>query len=350
MNILYFSNIQKEYLETWMNNVSRTFALITPCFEEPLDSLMSTAYLICRVADNIEDSQNDFEWKKHRFFELKIMMEKPSEAQNILSSWSSENWIGLQPIQQHFLKENLMLWKIYELIPSKDQLIIQKWIKIMIEGMEQMQNPSQAPIELSENGIQLLKTEKDYDTYCYFVAGTVGRMGTELAINQYNLSSEISQKILNYCEFCGKALQKTNIIKDFVEDLDRGICYLPDTWMQEIDRKPLYLKGASKTWIEKVLTNVINELNKSVEYVVTIPYQAVGYRLASLMCLLPAYQTILSAAQKQEHLFTPDHSIKISRNCFSECIKNANSMINDNNALVSYSQNLQKDIEQIFRY
>ena len=98
--------------------------------------------------------------------------------------------------------------------------------------------------------------------------------------------------------FVEKHCKKTNIIKDFKEDLNRGICYLPDIWIQEINEMPLYLKGAPNIWIEKVLNNVVIEINKSVEYVINIPYNAVGYRLASLMCLLPAYQTILSAAQK----------------------------------------------------
>ncbi|NES24984.1 MAG: squalene/phytoene synthase family protein [Symploca sp. SIO3E6] len=345
---LYFSNQQKEYLETWMNNVSRSFALITPCFEEPLDSLMATAYLICRVADNIEDSLQSFEWKQARFAELKLMMQEPLLASNILSKWLPEDWLGLESIQKQFLQENLMLWQIYRLMPNISQTIVRRWVMTIIEGMEQMLNPLQAPINLSDNGVRLLKTEKDYEDYCYFVAGTVGHMGTELAINQYNLSLPISTRLIDSCEFCGKGLQKTNIIKDFREDLNRGLCYLPDIWMQEVDRMPLYLQGASKFWKKKVLTNVLIELDKSVEYVKTIPYQAAGYRLASLMCLLPAYQTILSAAQKQEHLFTPQHNIKISRNCFSDCIKDAKNMVKDNEALLNYSQQLQKSIKQAF--
>lgn len=348
MFTLYLSNKHKEYLETWMNNVSRSFALITPCFEEPLDSFMATAYLICRMADNIEDSQQNFEWQQARFAQLKLMMQEPLLAANILSEWSNEDWLGLEPIQKEFIQENLMLWQIYELMPNITQTIIRRWVITMIEGMEKILNPSKAPIKWSQNGIRILKAEKDYDQYCYFVAGTVGHMGTELAINQYNLSPSIAKKLLEHCEFCGKALQKTNIIKDFKEDLNRGICYLPYAWIQEINEMPLYLKGASQIWIEKVLSNVVIELNKSVEYVINIPYNAVGYRLASLMCLLPAYQTVLSAAQNQDCLFTSKHNIKISRDCFSKCIEDANKMVNDNEGLLDYSKHIQSTIKEKF--
>ena len=46
---------QSDYLAARMNEVSRSFALVVPSLEEPLDHYMATAYLLCRVADNIED-------------------------------------------------------------------------------------------------------------------------------------------------------------------------------------------------------------------------------------------------------------------------------------------------------
>ena len=46
---------QSAYLTQHMNKVSRSFALVVSCLEEPLQQQMSTAYLICRVLDNIED-------------------------------------------------------------------------------------------------------------------------------------------------------------------------------------------------------------------------------------------------------------------------------------------------------
>ena len=57
MITFYLPSQQKKYLEKFMNQVSRSFALVTPCLEEPLDVFMPTAYLIFRVADNIEDCQ-----------------------------------------------------------------------------------------------------------------------------------------------------------------------------------------------------------------------------------------------------------------------------------------------------
>ena len=43
------------YLAQCMDDVSRSFALVVRVLEEPLRYQLAAAYLLCRVADNIED-------------------------------------------------------------------------------------------------------------------------------------------------------------------------------------------------------------------------------------------------------------------------------------------------------
>jgi farnesyl-diphosphate farnesyltransferase len=351
MLYFYLSHQQQEYLEAFMNKVSRSFALVTPCFEEPLDAFMSTAYLICRVVDNIEDCKQPFNWQQERFTEFKQLLEKPTLARDILSIWSTESWIGLDANQKQLmqLEGGLMLWQIYGLMPDPVRTIIRQWTEAMATGMEKVLDRQQAPFLVALNGLSLLATEDDYKTYCYYVAGTVGRMGTELSIDHYQINPEIAENLRAGSETCGCALQKTNIVKDFTDDLGRGLCYLPNTWLQEVDGSPLRLQGAPQAWRQKVLLDVRADLDDSVAYVMEIPYQAVGYRLASLMCLLPAYQTLLSAARQQDKLFTAEHYVKISRSCFSQCFEDAKSMVSDNEALLQYCQQLQNDIDATFK-
>jgi len=346
----YLLQEQKKYLEEFMNKVSRSFAMVTPYLEEPLDAFMSTAYLVFRIADNIEDCQQPFEWQQARFTEFKQLLKEPTLASNILSSWSFANWLGLNTDQQKLmtLEYGLMLWQIYALIPDEIREIIGRWAAAMVDGVAQILDDQQKPVMVTRNGVRILAEENDYSCYCYFVAGTVGLMGTELAIDHYQFNVDTAKRLLGHSQTCGQALQKTNIVKDFPEDLANGICYLPDVWMQEVDGLPLLLEGAPKKWTQKVLDNVMTEINNSVAYVIDIPYEAVGYRLASLMCLLPAYQTLLSAAQQHNKLFTQEHQVKISRNCFSQCMEDAKSMVRDNNALLKYSQKLQTAVAVAF--
>ena len=58
---------EDHYIRDSMNKVSRSFALVTPCFEYPLNKFVSVAYLICRVADNIEDCGQILDWKRLRY-------------------------------------------------------------------------------------------------------------------------------------------------------------------------------------------------------------------------------------------------------------------------------------------
>ena len=97
-------------------------------------------------------------------------------------------------------------------------------------------------------------------------------------------------------------------------------------------------------WKKKVIDDVVRELHDATEYVVALPYQAAGYRMASLMSLLPAYQTLLLAAKQHAILFTSEHHVKISRPTLAKCQWDAHSMLTDNEAVRRYSQRLEGEI------
>lgn len=337
---------ETEYLDTAMNKVSRSFALVIPALEEPLNYYLSTAYLICRVVDNIEDCEQPFEWKQSRFAEFSQLIQNPTSAADILAIWDQKPWPGLTDDEQQMmsLEDGIMLWDIYARIPADSRNIIARWTATMAQGMSQIEDPAQTPQLVQRNGLQIVANEDDYNRYCYFVAGTVGHMATGLVVNHYDLTGEVTTRLTDNSEACGRALQKTNIVKDFPKDLARGICYLPYEWMEEVKNTPLSLVGAPTSWRKKVIENVMDELNRSVEYIMDLPYSALGYRMASLLCFLPAYQTILLAAQRHETLFTVDHHIKISRETMAQCMQDAQAMLTDNEAIQQYSQSVRNAI------
>ncbi len=347
---LEVTQTQQEYLNVYMSKVSRSFAVVVACLEEPLRDYMATAYLICRVADNIEDCEQPAAWKQSRFAELSQLLEEPTLAPDVLAGWDREDWPGLTSGEREQMgpESGLSLWQIYALIPDDVRSTIRRWVSAMAEGMKHLEDPQRAPLWVTRSGVQVLSGEEDYDRYCYFVAGTVGHMVTELVINHYGLADGTANSLLSTCEACGRGLQKTNIVKDFAKDLARGVCYLPDAWMREVERAPLSLAGAPAEWKRKVLGNVMDELEEYIDYVLALPYSAAGYRMASLLCLLPAYQTLLLAAQSQEELFTPDHHVKISRDTMSQCLLDARSMLADSDAILRYSREIKSAVASLF--
>ncbi|WP_309732295.1 squalene/phytoene synthase family protein [Chamaesiphon sp. OTE_75_metabat_556] len=336
---------QEDYLEEFLHKVSRSFALIIPCLEKPLDLMIATSYLLCRVADNIEDCWQSLDWKQARFGEFYQLLEQPSFAAKILTAWENENWSGLSPdeISLVSVEQGLMLWQIYGHLPDEATSIVCHWVLQLSQGMEQMLNPENL-MTISRNNVKLLNTKLDYDRYCYFVAGTVGHLGTELAIEHYQFEAQTAEVLVAYSEHCGRALQKTNIIKDFGKDLNRGVCFIPDEWIQEAIGSPLALAGAPQIWQYKIMSDVMADLVGAVHYIVNTPCRAIGLRQFSIRALLTAYQTLLVASQQHKLLFTPAHNVKISRSVMLQCIEDAKLMANDNQLLLSYSQTLNNAI------
>ena len=336
------------YLDTWMDRVSRSFAVVVLFLEGPLKHYLSTAYLLCRVVDNIEDTTQAYHWKSDRFNEVALLLERPFLAADILATWEEEPWPGLTQDQQLImaLENGLPLWDIFARIPEKPQGILRKWILEMVIGMRDLELPDRPPQLREINGIKVLSTHQDYEDYCYIVAGTVGHLATELVINQYHILQSEAAGLLAGAESCGRSLQKTNILKDFSEDLSRGMSYLPEAWLRECGYSPLDLQGAPDAWKFHVMEDVLEDLFKATRYVLAIPKSATGYRQASLMCLFPAYQTLSLAADRHQQLFTPRHQFKISRQTLTRCLEDATSLASDDAGILRYSDDMQSSIRQ----
>ncbi|MCU0501499.1 MAG: squalene/phytoene synthase family protein, partial [Anaerolineae bacterium] len=326
---------------------SRSFAMVVLSLEEPLNCYMAAAYLVCRVVDNIEDCNRPFAWKQQRFLEFHQLIEEPACAPQILAVWSQESWPGLTQDESEMMGKvkGLTLWEIYAQIPERSRSAIRRWASEMAAGMLRIEDPDQHPVLEHRDGIRVLAAESDYNAYCFYVAGTVGHMATELVVVHYGLAEDAAIRLSASCEACGRGLQKTNILKDFAEDLGRGISYLPYTWHREADFAPLSLAGAPVQWTKKVIDDVARELHYAAEYVLALPYAAAGYRKASLMSLLPAYQTLLVAAKRHDTLFTVEHHVKISRPTLAKCQWDAHAMLADNDAVITYSRRLAGELD-----
>jgi farnesyl-diphosphate farnesyltransferase len=348
-HVFYFNVAQESYLSAQMNKVSRSFAVVVSNVEQPLRGYLSIAYLLCRVADNIEDCTNSLNWKKKRFSEFIDLLGNPSNAADVLEYWEAESWPGLTLDEANLMgfSAGRDLWDIYASIQRAEQEIIKRWITVMAERMSYIGEVGHHPSFIEQQGIHMLASKNDYDDYCYIVAGTVGHMATELVIDYYNLNKETSHEVLRTCEACGRALQKTNILKDFVKDLARGISYLPDEWLSDADYSPVRLGGAQLDWKQMVFEDILNELNTATEYVLALPKNVIGYRMATLLCLLPALQTNLLAAKQKDKLFTPNHQYKITRLTLSQCMLDARHMVQKDGQIRAYSQRVQTEVGKI---
>jgi len=88
----------------------------------------------------------------------------------------------------------------------------------MCYGMPRFQSTA------SRNGLPRLT---DLDDYCYYVAGVVGDMLTELFWRILAGHCQPPDRLQSLSVSFAQGLQMTNILKDVWEDRSHGACWLP---------------------------------------------------------------------------------------------------------------------------
>jgi farnesyl-diphosphate farnesyltransferase len=103
-------------------------------------------------------------------------------------------------------------------LDEQQRATIQRCIELMCHGMHHFQRTA---------SLHGLARSGDLDDYCYYVAGVVGEMLTDLFCGY---SPDIAQQrtaLHDLAASFAQGLQMTNILKDIWEDRSRGACWLP---------------------------------------------------------------------------------------------------------------------------
>ena len=113
------------------------------------------------------------------------------------------------------------VFTLYRNLDVRTQSILRRWIGEMVRGMRQfvVEHPA---------GIRIV-TVAEFHQYCYFVAGTVGHLLTDLwHHHSVAVDNRVYAKLLEDCEPFGEALQSVNILKDIAWDAEReNSIYVP---------------------------------------------------------------------------------------------------------------------------
>lgn len=115
-----------------------------------------------------------------------------------------------------------------------------------------------------------LETVADYDLYCYYVAGLVGDGLTQLAILS-KFGSPVLKEKPELHKSMGLFLQKTNIIRDFREDLDDNRSFYPkELWGKHISSLKLLADPANSEQavyvISEMTLNALTHVEHVLEY------------------------------------------------------------------------------------
>lgn len=208
-----------------LQDVSRTFALTIPQLPTLLRTPVGNGYLLCRIADIIEDDPGfdcDAKFSLYEAF-LDVLERDGSEYVFAarLRGCASE---GLS-LGEHRLIDNIpSVIRTTRSLPAQQRESIVRCIHIMCNGMYEFQ------VRRSLDG---LGTVDDMNRYCYVVAGVVGEMLTDLFCDHSEAICESREALMQLAVSFGQGLQMTNILKDVWEDRDAGNCWLPKSVFRE---------------------------------------------------------------------------------------------------------------------
>mmetsp|Transcript_11701 Transcript_11701/g.28014 ORF Transcript_11701/g.28014 Transcript_11701/m.28014 type:complete len:558 (-) Transcript_11701:41-1714(-) len=177
-----------------LNKVSRSFAIVIEQLGDELRNAICIFYLVLRGLDTVEDDMSiDIETKTKLLLEFHNSIEQDGFT-----------------LSYGYKDEKLLLEKFdhvvraYKTLKPAYQATIKEITRRMAEGMK----------HFAENDV---KTKADYDLYCHYVAGLVG-IGLSQLFSGSGLEDPSIAEQETLSNHMGLFLQKTNIIRDFLED------------------------------------------------------------------------------------------------------------------------------------
>ncbi|MEM7193017.1 MAG: squalene/phytoene synthase family protein, partial [Pseudomonadota bacterium] len=150
--------------------LSRTFALTIPKLPADLRSTVGVAYLLCRAADTIEDSQvSDPAQKIAQLDAFLRVVEDDSQAEEVSKSLMAALSGQVGPEELSLLHSLPHLFEALSRASIRQQAAVRTCLTKMASGMKAYVDRPYGLNDMAE-----------LDDYCYVVAGVVGEMLTEL--------------------------------------------------------------------------------------------------------------------------------------------------------------------------
>jgi len=299
---------EKAYQSEILQDVSRTFALTIPQLPSPLRTVVENGYLLCRIADTIEDEPTLTPAQKTEFSQLFIHIvegrDSPEKFRQRLSPLLSD---AVLSSEKNLIFNTPTVIRLTHSFTSSQQAALSRCVRIMAEGMSIFQQ---------NNNINGLKDLAEMNRYCYYVAGVVGEMLTQLFCDYSPQIAEHQTELEKLAVSFGQGLQMTNILKDIWSDLNRGACWLPQDIFQQngFDLNKLSPESYDESFgngLSQLLGIAHSHLHNALRYILLIPRNEQGIRR---FCLWALGMAVLTLRRIHRHLdFSDSQQVKISR-------------------------------------
>jgi farnesyl-diphosphate farnesyltransferase len=308
--------------------VSRTFALTIPVLPEDLAVVMTNAYLLCRIADTIEDDPGLTSEQKSSFHARFVAVVRGDEAAGAFARELAPLLSArVLPAEHELVRSTATVIRVTRGFSPDEQAALTRCVSIMCRGMPEFQR---------NKSLRGLEDLDELAEYCYYVAGVVGEMCTELFCLHCPELMPKREAMLRIAVSFGQGLQMTNILKDIWDDRQAGACWLPRSvfgnGLYDLERleswhgEPAFRDGL------RVLIGVGHaHLRNALEYTCMIPKRETGIRRFCLWAIGLAVLTLRKIHRNPT--FRSGNEVKVSRRTVKATVLTTNLTLMSNRAL-----------------
>nr|KAF6479990.1 farnesyl-diphosphate farnesyltransferase 1 [Molossus molossus] len=190
----------------YLHQTSRSFSVVIQALDEELRHAVCIFYLILRALDTLED-------------DMTISIEKKVPLLHNFHSYLYEpDWRFMESKEKdrQVLEDFPTISLEFRKLALKYQTVIANSSRKMGFGMAEFLNKQ-------------VTSEEEWDKYCHYVAGLVG-IGLSQLFSASELEDPVVGNDLECANSMGLFLQKTNIIRDYLDDHKSG----REFWPQEV--------------------------------------------------------------------------------------------------------------------
>ena len=278
-----------EFCQEILPAVSRTFALSIRLLPGDLGDAVRDAYLLCRIADTIEDAgQLAAQDKASLLDAFAACFDDPA----MVGEFTARAAVVTGDAAHVRLTRNAdLVFAAYRDLPEQTRRHVRHWVLEMITGMRKF-------VLTYPHGIRIQSLD-EYKEYCYYVAGTVGYLLTDLWHEHSPSIGRRQHEVLRErCRAFAEALQTVNILKDVARDAEHeNSIYIPEQILRAHGSAHSTILATDRVdqnhaAIGTLVQLAWHDLDQATVYLLSIPRRALSIRLFCALPLLFAYATL----------------------------------------------------------
>jgi len=222
-----------DYCYEAVGDVSRTFALTVAELDEPMSSDICVGYLLCRVADTIEDASHIPPADQSALLAtFSDVLDPDDETTAAEFRADVDEWIPENPdADWDVVASTPRVVSAFDGLDPSSQAAIRPPVRELVDGMAMFVD------RYADAGGLRLETFDELEEYCWYAAGTVGTLVTGLLSR--NVDDSVRETLQNNARSFAMLLQLVNVTKDVVTDYEEeDNVYLPQELLEAEDLEP----------------------------------------------------------------------------------------------------------------